>query len=76
MRRIASSSTLCHELGENGYQAFLAHWSKDAHFKLYFDLLRATAIRKFGVVPWERAHPSDRKDTKAAVIERKPLCTT
>ena len=75
MRRIASSSTLRHELGENGYQAFLAHWSKDAHIKLYFDLLRATAIRKFGVVPWERARPSDRKDRKAAAIERKPLCT-
>jgi hypothetical protein len=53
MRRIAASSTLRHELGEKGYQAFLTHWSKDAHFKLYFDLLRATAIRKFGLAPWE-----------------------
>jgi glycosyltransferase involved in cell wall biosynthesis len=41
------------ELGELGYQAFIRWWSKEAHLKIYFDLLRETARKKFGFVPWE-----------------------
>jgi glycosyltransferase involved in cell wall biosynthesis len=54
MRRLAASPALRTELGENGYQAFLKYWSKEAHLELYFDLLRNTAVKKFGYVPWER----------------------
>jgi glycosyltransferase involved in cell wall biosynthesis len=54
IRRLAASQTLRAELGELGYQAFLRWWSKEAHLKLYFDLLRQAALDKFGNVPWEQ----------------------
>ncbi len=54
IRRLVASQNLRMELGENGYQAFLKWWSKEAHLKLYFDLLRQTALDKFGHVPWEK----------------------
>jgi glycosyltransferase involved in cell wall biosynthesis len=53
IRKLAESSSLRAELGERGYQAFVQWWSKEAHLKLYFDLLRQTAFDKFGHVPWE-----------------------
>jgi glycosyltransferase involved in cell wall biosynthesis len=53
VRRIAASPQLRGEAGERGYRAFKRLWSKDVHLKLYFDLLRNMAIRKFGRVPWE-----------------------
>jgi hypothetical protein len=40
-------------LGEKGYRAFVENWSKEAHLKLYFNLLRKIALRKFGYVPRE-----------------------
>jgi glycosyltransferase involved in cell wall biosynthesis len=54
IRRIAASQTLRDELGEKGYRAFIEHWSREAHLKLYFDILRGTANHKFGYVPWEK----------------------
>jgi hypothetical protein len=51
--RIATSATLRSELGENGYQAFLRWWSREAHIELYFDFLHRVAIKKFGYVPWD-----------------------
>jgi glycosyltransferase involved in cell wall biosynthesis len=36
---IRSNPALRRELGENGYQAFLQNWSKEAHLRLYFDLI-------------------------------------
>ena len=53
MNKIAAAPALRAELGEKGYCAFLRWWSKEAHMELYFDLLRRTAIEKFGCVPWE-----------------------
>jgi glycosyltransferase involved in cell wall biosynthesis len=53
LQRIASSPELRTELGENGYQAFTRCWSKEVHLEMYFELLRQTAIRKFGHLPWE-----------------------
>jgi glycosyltransferase involved in cell wall biosynthesis len=53
IRQLAASPSLRAELGELGYQAFVRWWSKEAHLKLYFDLLRQTALHKFGHVPWE-----------------------
>jgi glycosyltransferase involved in cell wall biosynthesis len=52
INRLAASPPLRAELGERGYQAFAQWWSKEAHLELYFDLLRRTAIEKFGSVPW------------------------
>lgn len=54
MNRIAKSPTLRTDLGENGYQAFLKWWSREAHMGLYFDFLKKIAVKKFGYVPWER----------------------
>jgi glycosyltransferase involved in cell wall biosynthesis len=54
IRRIAASQTLRDELGEKGYRAFVEHWSKEAHLKLYFEFLSKAAVYKFGYVPWEK----------------------
>jgi glycosyltransferase involved in cell wall biosynthesis len=53
IHRLAAVPAQRMELGELGYQAFIRWWSKEAHLKLYFDLLRETAFKKFGFVPWE-----------------------
>jgi glycosyltransferase involved in cell wall biosynthesis len=53
IHRLAAAPAQRMELGELGYQAFIRWWSKEAHLKLYFDLLRETAFKKFGFVPWE-----------------------
>jgi glycosyltransferase involved in cell wall biosynthesis len=52
MYRIAGDPALRADLGERGYAAFLRLWSRDAHFKLYFDYLDRAAKRKFGRLPW------------------------
>lgn len=53
INQIGRSLSLRNELGEKGYSTFLKKWTKSAHLELYFDLLRQTAKRKFGFVPWE-----------------------
>jgi len=40
------------ELGEKGYQAFLANWTPQAHFSRYFRVLEQAALKKLGHVPW------------------------
>ncbi len=59
MHRIAASPAQRCELGEKGYRAFVQWWSKESHLELYFDLLRKTAAKKFGFVPWERGEPEN-----------------
>jgi glycosyltransferase involved in cell wall biosynthesis len=58
LHRVASSPELRARLGENGYQAFIRLWTREAHLEMYFDFLRRAALRKFGTVPWEE--PCDR----------------
>jgi len=53
--RLRTNPELRGELGERGYRTFLAKWTRDAHLDRYFEILRATAQRKFGCVPWEIA---------------------
>lgn len=53
INQLGHSLSLRNELGEYGYSAFLKYWSKDAHMKLYFDLLNEVALEKFGFIPWE-----------------------
>ena len=53
IRQLLSMPRLRNELGQNGYDAFRKYWSLDAHLKTYFSVLRETAERKFGFVPWE-----------------------
>jgi glycosyltransferase involved in cell wall biosynthesis len=53
IENIGTSPGLRDQLGKKGYEAFIANWSREAHLKLYFDFLKRTAIKKFGIVPWE-----------------------
>jgi len=62
--RITYSPGLRAKLGEKGYRAFVENWSKEAHLKLYFDFLRAIALRKFGYVPWAK----DEREQRTAMV--------
>lgn len=53
--RIGRSPDLQTALGENGYQAFLRLWTREAHLKRYLDLLASIADQKFGFCPWNQA---------------------
>jgi glycosyltransferase involved in cell wall biosynthesis len=53
VRQIGASPELRKGLGEMGYAAFVQLWSKEAHLKLYFDLLNEVAEAKFGFIPWK-----------------------
>jgi glycosyltransferase involved in cell wall biosynthesis len=53
INKLGSSPELRKQFGNNGYDAFIARWSPEAHLKLYFDFLASAATRKFGGVPWE-----------------------
>lgn len=53
IRGIGGSPKLRRELGERGYQAFERQWTRKAHLEMYLRLLRDTAMRKYGKVPWE-----------------------
>ncbi|HXD89726.1 MAG TPA: glycosyltransferase family 4 protein [Candidatus Binataceae bacterium] len=51
--RLAQDSSLRTELGENGFTMVTNRWSRQAHLRTYFDLIREAAQRKFGRIPWE-----------------------
>jgi glycosyltransferase involved in cell wall biosynthesis len=53
VERLAGSSALRTSLGENGYRAFVAKWSPEAHLKSYFELIDRIALRKFGRMRWQ-----------------------
>ena len=53
VHRIGTEPSLRARLGENGYRRFVQEWSREAHLARYFDILRETAIKKLGRVPWE-----------------------
>ncbi|MFB3905119.1 MAG: glycosyltransferase family 4 protein [Acidobacteriota bacterium] len=52
LHKIRTVPGLRNELGEKGYQAFLLNWTREAHFKRYFNFLEDIALRKLGYVPW------------------------
>ena len=52
IRTLQESPRLRNELAENGYRAFLDHWTREAHLQKYSELLETTAFDKFGYVPW------------------------
>jgi hypothetical protein len=65
IEEIGTKPTLREQLGQKGYEAFVAHWSREAHLDLYFDFIRRAAQKKFGRVPWQINNgvgfaPSDR----------------
>ncbi len=53
IHKIVIAPELRRELGQQGYNAFLRNWSKQAHLDLYFDFLQKAATRKLGCVPWQ-----------------------
>jgi glycosyltransferase involved in cell wall biosynthesis len=52
VHKLGHSSSLARQLGENGYNAFVRLWSREAHLALYFDRLEKIAARKYGEIPW------------------------
>ncbi len=54
-RRLAGDLPLRNELGNRGYDAFLARWTREAHLEQYVDLITRTALVKFGSIPWSPA---------------------
>jgi glycosyltransferase involved in cell wall biosynthesis len=60
MRQITASPELRNDLGARGYNAFLRFWSREAHMKLYFDFLEATALKRYGLIPWGGSAQSGR----------------
>ncbi len=58
MQLLLQSPEHCRELGERGYRALRARWSRRAHLARYFRIIEAAAIRKLGHVPW-RGEPAN-----------------
>lgn len=48
IERLGDSPELRIELAERGYEAFVRLWSREAHLKRYFDLIRDVSLEKFG----------------------------
>ncbi len=71
MRRIAASPSYRDELGEKGYSAFVRWWSKEAHLKIYFGLLRGLADKKLGYVPWELEIPPGKAEIQSRAMRGK-----
>jgi glycosyltransferase involved in cell wall biosynthesis len=65
VRRLATDPALRAEFGENGYQAFVRWWSRDAHMQLYFDFLEKIARHKFSHVPWAEGRREERRTSWA-----------
>jgi glycosyltransferase involved in cell wall biosynthesis len=55
INRLTQQPRIRAELGERGYLAFVENWSREAHLNRYFDVLRQSALDRFGEVPWEAA---------------------
>ncbi len=53
VRSFGADARMRTETGERGYQHYLAHWTREAHLKLYGNVLVEAATKKFGRVPWE-----------------------
>jgi glycosyltransferase involved in cell wall biosynthesis len=53
VKRLARNFCLRTQLGENGFRMVTNRWSKEAHLKAYFALIRENSLRKFGRIPWE-----------------------
>ncbi len=51
--RLTQDRRLREDLGHRGHRMVRGAWSKEAHLQRYFALLRETALRKFGTVPWD-----------------------
>ena len=52
IQAIARSRDERDRLGEQGYEAFVRRWSREAHMRRYYDLLETTARRVLGRLPW------------------------
>jgi len=49
MEKVSSSRSLRDELGEKGYQAFIRHWTREAHLEMYFQYLGKSETEKSAV---------------------------
>ncbi len=55
LHRLHDDPHLRQRMGANGYRAFLAKWSEEAHLDAYFQLLASVSRRKNGTVPWQQS---------------------
>lgn len=51
--RLQSDAGLRREMGERGYALYQQKWTESSHLADYFQVLKETAIRKLGAVPWD-----------------------
>lgn len=69
LQRLACEPALRNELGENGYNAFVRNWSREAHLEMYIGMLRALAMEKLNRVPWEDAAMETRPRVPARLTQ-------
>lgn len=48
IEQLGRSPGLRQQLGQNGYETFLRHWTREAHMKMYLDTVNELAERKKG----------------------------
>lgn len=50
--QVAASPMVRNQLSENGYNAFIQSWTKEAHFHQYFNVITTNVLKKAGFIPW------------------------
>jgi glycosyltransferase involved in cell wall biosynthesis len=53
MERFRTDGGLRATMGERGFATYHRRWNEEAHLEMYFALLRETAQKKLGQIPWE-----------------------
>jgi hypothetical protein len=61
---LVAQPELRHELGRRGYEGLLSNWTREVHLERYLDLVKRTAMEKFGEARWLAA-----SDSKARSLE-------
>ena len=54
MEKIRTDAKLRAEMGQRGYLTYMRRWNEEAHLDMYLNVVRETAQKKLGHVPWEQ----------------------
>jgi glycosyltransferase involved in cell wall biosynthesis len=68
IQQVAQNPALRSRMGENGYQAFMRSWSKEAHLKMYYGLVEEIMAQKYGGIPWKQEMSYDQKFIGSQVL--------
>ncbi len=74
MEKLRTDAGLRSEMGERGFQKYMERWTEDAHLEMYLRVLKNTAQRKLGRIPWNETGRKDLSwpvDNRSAQAERK-----